>query len=448
MQSFRPPTRTSAPGAGVQGRAQRSVLANGLRVVSIALPHLHSSLLSVFVRCGSRHETRSANGISHLLEHLLLRGSVGYPNPTSLAVAIESAGGELQGATGREYTVFQSIAHPSRLEAPFAVLGDLLARPLFNDLELEREVIREELHSEADEQGRPLDAAEVSMAGLFGDHPIGWPIGGTPKTLAALREDDLRAWHARAYNARNLIAVCGGPAPHEQVVRLAQQFLGGLPGGLPVEDGPPPRRAPDLPSVRFLDRPGGQTELRLSFRCVPPRDPSFIHLRILRRILADGPASRLQQELVERRALAYAVGASLTSYSDCAVFSVSAVCTPGKVRPVTTELLRIFGELRSAAVTQEELTRVLVGLRVRSDFMLDSPAAAVEWFGHGELQNTPAPGVEPWLRDLDLVTAADVRRAAVTLFHRGDLVSCVAGQRTPDSAALRRLLTDGTGLSG
>jgi predicted Zn-dependent peptidase len=112
---------------------------------------------------GSRHETRRTNGISHLLEHLLLRGSARFPHPQLLSAAIEYAGGQLAGATARDHTSFQTLAHLSRLEIPFEVLGDLVRAPLFEELDLEREVIREELASELDPRGQPLGLEEVAL---------------------------------------------------------------------------------------------------------------------------------------------------------------------------------------------------------------------------------------------------------------------------------------------
>jgi predicted Zn-dependent peptidase len=437
---------TSSPGSAAQGRIRRSVLGNGLRVVSIALPHLHSTLVSVFVRCGSRHETRRTNGISHLLEHLLLRGSERFPQPQVVATAIEYAGGQLSAATARDHTVFQTAVHPSRLEIPFEVLGDMLRAPLFADLDLEREVIREELASELDRQGNPLNLEDRAMQELFGDHPLGWPVGGTLETLAALREEDVREHHARAYGASNLLVICAGPTPHEQVERLSQKFFGALPAGEALVDGPPAAQRTGPPLVRLLKRPGGQTELRFAFLCSPRPEVSFSHLRVLRRNLGQGPAARLQLGLVEQRALAYAVGASLEGYSDCAVFSVAAVCTPEKALPLAAQLLRILSELRTTEVPEADMGRLRAGARIRGDFMLDSPIAIVEWLALGELWRDPSSGMEPWLRELEAVTASDLRRAADFLFRRSGMTACVAGPLGSEEPTLRKLLLEAQGL--
>ncbi len=142
----------------------KSVLANGLRVVTVELPHLHTGMIAAYVRAGSRHEEPSRNGVSHFLEHLFFRGSEGYPDGRTLNALVEDCGGSLNGVTTRDHGYYFSPVHPERLEVPLAVLGDMLARPLFKEIELEREVILEEILDEVDEKGRDIDIDNSSPA--------------------------------------------------------------------------------------------------------------------------------------------------------------------------------------------------------------------------------------------------------------------------------------------
>src|SRR5438067_13830201 len=119
----------------------KSVLPNGLRVVTVELPHLHTGKIAACVRAGSRHEEPSRNGVSHFLEHQFFRGSEGYPAGRTLNALVEDCGGWTNGVTTRDHGYYFSPVHPERLEVPLAVLGDMLARPLFKEIELEREVI-------------------------------------------------------------------------------------------------------------------------------------------------------------------------------------------------------------------------------------------------------------------------------------------------------------------
>src|SRR5437667_6468341 len=184
---------------------QKSTISNGLRVVTVELPHLHVGMIAAYVRAGSRHEDPVRNGVSHFLEHLFFRGSHGYPDGRGMNALVEDCGGSLNGVTTRDHGYYYSPVHPLRLEVPMAVLGDMLARPLFKEIELEREVILEEILDEVDEDGRDIDIDNLSKRALFGSHPLGMKIAGTGETVQNLREDDLRRHPARAYGARNQV---------------------------------------------------------------------------------------------------------------------------------------------------------------------------------------------------------------------------------------------------
>src|SRR3954466_4167513 len=188
----------------VNDPVQKSVLDNGLRVVTVELPHLHTGMIAAYVRAGSRHEDPVRNGVSHFLEHLFFRGSHGYPEGRAMNALVEDCGGSLNGVTTRDHGYYFSPVHPERLEVPIAVLGDMLARPLFKEIEIEREVILEEILDEVDENGRDIDVDTLSKRALFPEHSLGLKIAGTRESVSALSEEQIRAQHQRAYGARNL----------------------------------------------------------------------------------------------------------------------------------------------------------------------------------------------------------------------------------------------------
>ena len=212
---------------------QKSTLSNGLRVVTVELPHLHVGMIAAYVRAGSRHEDPARNGVSHFLEHLFFRGSEGYPDGRTMNALVEDCGGSLNGVTTRDHGYYFSPVHPERLETPIAVLGDMLARPLFKEIELEREVILEEILDEVDEKGRDIDIDNLAKRALFPGHPLGLKIGGTRETVMALTEKHLRAQHAKAYGARNLVLAAAGPLRHDRVLELAEKHFSSLRPGAP-----------------------------------------------------------------------------------------------------------------------------------------------------------------------------------------------------------------------
>jgi predicted Zn-dependent peptidase len=422
----------------------KSVLANGLRVVTVELGHLHAGMLAAYVRAGSRHEETRQNGVSHFVEHLFFRGSVGYPDGRLLNSVVEDVGGNLNGVTTRDHGYYYTPVHPERLDVPFAVLGDMLARPLFKEVELEREVILEEILDEVDEEGRDIDVDNLSKRALFGDHPLGQKIGGTRETVSGLREDDLRAHHARAYGARNMVLCAAGPFSHADVLRLAEKGFGKLPRGEELRDPPLPDfvRGPRLVAV---DHRESQTELRLSFLAPAEDHRDFPALVLIRRILDDGLSARLQLNVVERKGLAYAVHASIDTFSDCSVLEVEAACAPRKAPLVLAELLRILAELCDEEAQEDELLRAKVRHRIGLEFALDSAGEMIGWFGGTELFR-PAEGFADRVVRMEAVTGADVRRVAQQILRRDGLVACAVGPLAAVEKRLASAVDDAQGL--
>ena len=432
-------------------RVEKSVLPSGLRVLTVGMPHLHAGLINVYVRAGSRHESARNNGVSHFLEHLFFRGSAGFPDGRALNALVEDAGGDLNGVTARDHGYYTSPFHPAHLDVPLRVLGDLLARPLFKDVAIEREVILEEILDEVDEDGRDIDVDNLCKRAIFREHPLALKIAGTRDSVAALGEPDVRDWHARAYGASNLVVAVAGPVEHARVAEMVNEFFKYLQPGESLEDGPPPaipeRSEPELVLVEHKGE--SQTQVQLSFAGPSEEHPDYAALRILRRILGDGLSSRLQGELVEKRALAYSVGAGSDPFTDCSVFDVGAACAPKKAPQVAEALLELLADLCEREVPEGELARAKGKARIRVEFMQDSPGEMVEWYGLDELLRGRQESPLHWIERMEDVSAAGLREVARRTFARNRLVGCAVG---PLGGAhkvekkLRAILEDAAGL--
>ena len=171
--------------------------------------------------------------------------------------------------------------------------------------------------------------------------------------------------------------------------------------------------------------------MQVSFRGPPEEHADFPALRVIKRILDDGLASRMQLHLVERKALAYSVGAGMDGFSDCSVFEAGCACAPRKSPAALSEMLRLLAELREVDVPEDELSRAKKKTRIWLEFSLDSPAEMIGWFGGGELLHPPAEGFESWIARIEAVTAADVRRVAGSIFRRENLIACAVGPIAP-----------------
>ena len=420
----------------------KSVLPNGLRVVTVELPHLHAGMVAVYVRAGSRHEDQQRNGVSHFLEHLFFRGSEGYPDGRAMNAQVEDCGGSLNGVTTRDHGYYFSPVHPKRLEVPLAVLGDMMARPLFKEIELEREVILEEILDEVDEDGRDIDVDNLSKQAIFGAHPLSMKIAGSRDTVGSLTEADVRAHHARAYGARNLVLCSAGPLRHAEIVELAAKHFARLPLGRELSDSPVTIAAPG-PRLIAVQHRESQMELQISFPGPSEEHPDFAALRVIKRILDDGLASRLQLALVERKALAYSVGAGMDGFTDCSVFEMGCATAPRKAPDALAEMMELLAELRDEPVPEEELERAKKKTRIWLEFSLDAPAEMIGWFGGGELLHPPAETFEQWIGRIEAVTAADVQRVARSIFRRESLVAVAVGPLASVEKNLEKVVDGG-----
>jgi predicted Zn-dependent peptidase len=426
------------------GEVHRTVLPNGLRVLTARAPGLHSAMIALYVRAGSRHETAERNGVSHFLEHLFFRGSIGFPDTVAMNAAVEAAGGSLNGITARDHGCYYTPIHPEEVGTGLAVLGDLIRRPLLKEMDVEREVILEEILDEVDASGRDIDPDNLSKRIVFGGHPLGFKIAGTPEIVRRLAPRDVRAHHARFYTGANLVLAVAGPVREDEVTALAEEHLGALPHGRRSVDLPAPRW-PNGPRLELVEHDDAQAEFALSFPCPPEPHPDYpVHLCI-RRILDDGLSSRLPFEVVERRGLAYSLHAGIDSFADAGMTVVDGACAPRKLPRVIEEVLRVLGALAESPVPEEELLRVQRRHRMTLAFSLDSAADLAGWYGAGEVLSSPE-GFEERCRRVEKVTAADVLRVARESFRRRNLVAVVVGPaRRRESAAVERIV-HGTSL--
>ncbi len=442
------PRAPAAPrGAARWGRAEHATLGNGLRVITALAPGLHSAMIALYVRAGSRHETARVNGVSHFLEHLLFRGSEGFPDSVAMNAAVEAVGGNLNGVTARDHGCYYTPIHPAALGTGLAVLGDLVRRPLLKEMEVEREVILEEILDEIDPDGRDIDPDNLVKRLVFPGHPLGFKIGGTRYTVKALRPRHVRDHLARFYTGANLVLAVAGPVHHAEVLDLAERHLGALPRGVQSSERPPPPW-PDGPRLEVVDHDDAQAELTLAFPCPPEAHPDYPVFLCLRRILDDGLSSRLPFEVVEKRGLAYSLHCGLDTFADAGMLVVDGACAPRKVAPLLTQVLEVLAGLAAEPVPEAELLRVQRRHRMMLAFSLDSPADLAGWYGAGEILGAPE-GFEARCRRVEAVTPADVQRLAAATFRRSRLAAVVVGRLgRRGERAVDRLAAGGGPLPG
>jgi predicted Zn-dependent peptidase len=411
-------------------------LENGLRVISVPLPHHHGAEVLVYLGVGSRHEPARQAGISHVLEHMLFKGTADYPNGLALERAFEAVGGSANAATDTETTCFHSRIHPRHLHAGIGLFASMLRRPLFRDLDVERKVIMEEALSDFNEAGRQINPDNLVAGLLFPRHPLGRPTVGFRSCVERLGLTQLQRHHASFYTPANAVLAVAGPVDHAMVVASVREHFADWHGPLAPAPKPWTQQHSDGPKLSWVRDAGSQLSLQLAFR-LPGRDSAHaVNLRVIRRLLGWGGMSRLMLRLREELALTYAVEAALALYADAGVLAVDLAVSPDNLVPAVEAILDLFGDLAAQEVSTEELEHALATYRYDLDYSRDHLEELALRYAWGELTGCKRT-IAGDLEELANVTAAGLQQTAREFFTRERLHGVVVG---PYRARQRRMI--------
>jgi predicted Zn-dependent peptidase len=391
-------------------RVDRALLPNGLRLLTIETPHLHTATLCLYVRAGSRYERPETNGLSHFVEHMLFRGSSRYPSSFALNLAIEELGGTLYAETGRDYSLYQISLHPRHVARGLEILGDLFAAPVFRDIDLERKIIVEEILEDLDDRGRNVNLDDQSRKLAWDGHPLGFPITGPLRNVKAFSVEDVRAHFRRFYGAANLVLAVAGPVKAREVLRQSRDAFARVPRGgrcRPLA----PRPADSGPRFRAVHNESAQTQVHVLFHALPETDPGYMALRALVRVLDDGMSTRLHYQICDQKGLAYSVAGTLHSYHDAALLEIDAACSHPKLPELVGETLAMLGRFREELVGEDELEKAKMRFVSDIESSYDDIDGLCGWFGGTELY-TRADTQERRARALAKVRPRDIRDVA------------------------------------
>jgi predicted Zn-dependent peptidase len=386
-------------------------LGSGARIVTEAMPSVRSVALGLWIGTGSRGETDAQAGLSHLLEHLLFKGSAKYES-LEIDQIFDALGGELNAGTGKETTSVYARVIDEHVSEAFDVLADIVFRPAFSDIDSERAVILEEIAMyEDDPQEKVFD---VLGEAVFGEHPLGRAIIGRAEVIAQTPVPEIKGFHAARYLPGNVVIAAAGAVDHEALVELVSDLVPATSGvSAPV----PPPAPPDGSSTRRFDRKDTeQYHVCLGGRGLSRHDERRFALRVLDTIFGGTSSSRLFQEVRERRGLAYAVYSFTSAYQDTGQIGLylgtrsenlgEAMATVG------AELRRLVEE----PVTDEELHRAKENLKGRIVLSLESTGARMNRLGSEVLAGGPLLSIDEVVQRIEAVTTEDLTLLARELW--------------------------------
>lgn len=417
-------------------------LANGLTVIALETPGLRRANVALYTRVGSRFETRKKNGISHFLEHMLYRGTPLYPNAHAVNRAFEKLGGSLYAATQVDYGVFSVSSPVSSTPQITQSLAEVLTRPAFRDIDIERGIVIEEILEDLDDEGRDVDADNASRQLIYGEHPLGFTITGTEAHIRSFTEADLAAHHARHYCAANSVLVLAGAFPATEAMAWAQAF-GSMPIGARVQSDAPQHKQ-TAPRFALIPNASSQVELRVSFRAIPEARETRAASELLLRILDDGMSTRLYHRICDTLGLCYDVSANFDGYQDDGILDFAASVAPERCAQVTQEILTLFAELAHEGPTDEELEEAKARACWQIEGLADAPEELAASFAVSHLFDRPETPDEHKLR-IQNVTREQVQ-ALTTMIASPDRLNVIAvgNPKAKELTKLERIVRDYT----
>ncbi len=338
---------------------QKSVLSNGLRIVTEELPYFHSVAVGVWLNVGSRDETEAETGLTHFLEHMAFKGT---PRRTALDIAreIDQLGGMCNAFTAKEQTCFHGRVLGEHLPRLLDLLSDLVLNSRLDgeDLERERQVILEEIYSQDDS---PEELVQVFFSRKFwGDNPFGRPILGEAEQIAGVRREDLLSYRQRIYRPGETVVAAAGRLKHEEMVDLVAASFEGFANGAPALVRQP---VTTFPGVYPLARDLEQVNLCLGAPALAAGDSRRFAATMLQLILGGNMSSRLFQVIREQLGLAYSINSHIQFFSDGGLLGVSAGTSPGNLEPIMAAIRRELQKMQGEPVTEVELSAARENLK-------------------------------------------------------------------------------------
>jgi predicted Zn-dependent peptidase len=416
---------------------QRREFKNGLVVATEVMPYLHSVSVGVWLKGGSRFETDDDAGISHFIEHLLFKGTK-TRSAAAIAKAIDSVGGQLNAFTDKEYVCFYARILDRHLPFAFGLLSDIALNPTFpaEEMEREREVIFEEISMVEDSPQELIQ--DIYMESLWKDHPLGRPVSGTRDSVGRITRERVRRFFDRHYTARNTVISIAGNIRHEDACKLAARHFEGLTAGKPLDPGP----APAFRAARVARRKPNleQTHICIGAKCPPMASEDRYGAQLLSNILGGGVSSRLFQSIREKRGLAYSIYSGLNLYCDAGTIFIYAAAAPDKTARVVELIVNEVARMCRQLVPAHEIRRAKENMLGSIMLSLESSASRMTQLAQQLIYFDRFYTLEEVVREVENVTAGDIRRLANEIFKRRTLALTLLGsqdRRDLEAAKLR-----------
>jgi len=407
---------------------EKTILPNGLRVITATMPHTRSAAVQFYIGVGARHEDPKVSGISHFVEHMVFKGTEQRPNPVQISEAIEGVGGNMNAATDHEHTNYRALVPSNYMHTAMDVITDMLRCSRFvpEEIAREREVIIEEINSTYDSPGDIADMVFDEM--LWGDHPLGRDVAGSKATLKKIKRDELVAHVTKYYRPDAMVISVAGNVSHEQVVEEVARLWSDLAHSA---NGKHHDTLASIntkgPKVKTYKKRTEQTNMIVGVPAFAYTHPRRYTQDVLDTILGCGMSSRLFVEVRENKGLAYTVSSFVKTYFDTGAFGVHAAVDNDRVEPALDAIMGELERIKNEPVPEVELRKVKEYIKGNTLLSLERSGYVAHWGGWQELMLGHIESMDEALQKIEEVTAEQIRDLANDLFVRDKMRLAIVG---------------------
>lgn len=395
---------------------QKTILSNGIKVLSEFIPHVRSFSLGMWVTVGSRNEDESNNGITHFLEHITFKGTT-KRTANAIAKSLEQVGGYLNAYTSKEHTCFYARALDEHVSLAFDVLADLLTNATLDSREIAKEklVVLEEIKQTEDD---PADSVhEFFESELYKPHPLQYTILGTPKSVQSLTKKQLFEYYHTYYTPQNIIISAAGNIQHSQLVELTEKYFASIPRGKKAVAKQEP--LPPLPQGKTFEipKPIQQAHICMGTLAYNVTHPRRYVLQVLNTLLGEGMSSRLFQSIRERHGIAYSVYSFHAPTSETGSMGAYIATDRKKIERCIELVWKEFEKIKNGKISRAEIQRTKAQIKGSLLLSLESIPNRMIRLASNELYYGGILNLDDILANIEAVTIEEVLDVAQELLQ-------------------------------
>ena len=405
-----------------EGNHQKTVLENGLRVVTESNDYVRSAAIGIFIKSGARNETLKNHGAAHFLEHMVFKGTE-TRDSFEIADSLESIGGMLNAATSEEYTVFYSRILDEHMEKAIDVLSDLVQNAVINGdvTDVEKGVIIEEIKGVEDTPSQLV--VENFVSDLFPGHPLGMSILGTEESIKSMTDTKLKDYRRKNYIPENIVVSAAGNLDHDEVVQLGKKYF-----HMPAGDKAPVFTAPNgtfRNGINKVNTHISQSHICLGFRALAYNDQRRHAMLVLNTILSGGMSTRLFQNIREKYGFVYSIYSFPEFLFDTGYFCAYAGTDAQKTDEVIGLIEKEIDSLKKDPVKVEEIESARAQWKGGALISMESMMSRMNRMAMLEMYFGTYSTIDELIKKIDSVQIEDVRNLANDIFVDGDMVVSV-----------------------